>query len=833
LSGVFERLGRFAARHRIAVIAAYLAVSLLLLWRGTSIRLETSLAELLPRGTPSADDLRALLEAGGSVDRLLISIWREPGDPDPAEEPLVLAELAEELAGSLRASGLIKSVRYGIDEKELESAARFAMAHLPVLVPGARAADLAARLEQPGIRASLERLRERLSTPGLGVSVKRIAAADPLGLAELAGQGLGPTLAGIRLDPESGLFLSEDGRRLLMVIEAARPPTEIAFSRRLLAAVEEAETKLRASGGEAAAMKFDHAGGHLFALEDERRIRRDATATTLFSLVAIAAIYLFVIRRPVLWLAILVPLSMTTVWTLGLAAIYPGRLNMITVAFAAILLGIGDDAMIHMYLREREERAKGVPAPESAVAAMRATGMAVTVATLTSAAAFLSLSFVRFRGLAELGVIGAMGMLTLLAGVLVFFPAALALLARKEEDPRGTASLRLPLHAFMAAQRFTLPRRRPILAGVGLATAVMIAAASGIEVSADLRSIRGEDPAAEALARVLAPYGSGAAAETMVVMHDGDREGSAVQREEALASSEALAHFCGEAAASGLISGCEREELLPPSEALQRERFERLGPLPWNEAAVALEREALNLGMEPGYFSEFIRDLSRYGRFDEVRIAPGPDTSLSQGAPRTRVVFADPGDAREIAAAIRARFRGRPIRIASVALVSEDLGGILQRDYRRAALLVLGAIALLSLAAFRRAKLFLATMAPVLLGGIWLLGTARLAGIELNLMSLMGIPIVFGLGVDYGVYVVDRWASEGGRLEAAMAGVGPALLVTGLTTLAGFAALLTAQLAGLRSLGFVVVVGTGFTLAAALFVLPLLLESGGGRNAVR
>jgi predicted RND superfamily exporter protein len=104
-----------------------------------------------------------------------------------------------------------------------------------------------------------------------------------------------------------------------------------------------------------------------------------------------------------------------------------------------------------------------------------------------------------------------------------------------------------------------------------------------------------------------------------------------------------------------------------------------------------------------------------------------------------------------------------------------------------------------------------------------MLGTARLLGLELNLMSLMGMPVVFGLGVDFGVYVVDRWAKEGGDGRAALAGVGPAVLVTGLTTLAGFAALLSADLAGLRSLGFAVVAGSGYTLIAALLILPLML----------
>src|SRR5262249_28317535 len=141
--------------------------------------------------------------------------------------------------------------------------------------------------------------------------------------------------------------------------------------------------------------------------------------------------------------------------------------------------------------------------------------------TLTTTVAFLSLSLVRFRGLAELGVIGAMGMAALLAGVLLFFPAALAWLSSRESrDPE--ASIRLPLGALPSLPRRAAARRGAVLIGAAVLTGAMLFAASGVHVSTDLRSIRGEDPAAEAVARLLAPFGEGASSETMVVIH-GDR----------------------------------------------------------------------------------------------------------------------------------------------------------------------------------------------------------------------------------------------------------------------------------------------------------------------
>lgn len=823
MNGFFERLGRLATVHWKAVIAVYLLASLAFLWMGSSIRLETSLAELLPETNRAARDFRALLAEKGTLDRLLVSIGLDPPPPDPADGLETLVEAARFVGGRLVEAGLATSARHGVDEEDLSLLSRRAIRHLPVLLEAHRLPDLREKLTPGSIRRRVREIKDRALLPGFSGPLKEMASRDPLGLLALFDT---PTsrVEGLRPDPESGLFLSRDGRRLLLAVQASQPPTVISFSRRLVEALLSAEREAVGSvpGGES--LVFDHAGGHLFALEDERRIRHDAAATSAFSLGGIALIYLFVIRRPSLWLVVLLPLFMTTVWTLGLASVYPGRLNMITVAFAAILLGIGDDAMIHMYLRERHERRQGLAAPHSAVAALAGTGRAITVATLSSAAAFLALAFVQFRGLAELGIISAIGMLTLLIGVLFFFPAALALLARRRRAGEPGA-LRLPLGPLLSIHDWSRTRRRRVLGAAAAGTVVMLGAALGLDVSVDLRSIRGEDPASAALARVMAPF-EGSPREMMVVLHGPAGEGSGGALEEALGEAERLRRWCAREAAEGTVAGCDSPAAIAPPRELQEERFDALSSLPWEEAVHVLEEAASARGLDPGFFEPFAAAARGYRVPDRVMLAPEPSWFGEAGLPRTRIWFGSQERANELAREVRAALEDPEARIASVALVSRSLGEIIASDFNRAAAIVALAVALLSLAAYRQAGLLLVTLTPVALGTVWLLGTARLAGVELNLMSLMGIPVVFGLGVDYGVYLVDRWIREGRDPREALAQAGPAVLVTGLTTLAGFAALLGAELAGLRSLGFTVVVGAGYTLAAALLVLPLLLPRG-------
>ena len=82
----------------------------------------------------------------------------------------------------------------------------------------------------------------------------------------------------------------------------------------------------------------------------------------------------------------------------------------------------------------------------------------------------------------------------------------------------------------------------------------------------------------------------------------------------------------------------------------------------------------------------------------------------------------------------------------------------------------------------------------------------------------------FGLGIDFGVYIVNRHEEERRRgIDTVLRHTGSAILLTGVTTLAGFGALLAADFPGLRSMGWVAVLGIAGCLAASLTLLPLLL----------
>ena len=151
-----------------------------------------------------------------------------------------------------------------------------------------------------------------------------------------------------------------------------------------------------------------------------------------------------------------------------------------------------------------------------------------------------------------------------------------------------------------------------------------------------------------------------------------------------------LLPLCDKWTAAGRISGCDSPATTMPTEEAQRARFAALSTLPWAAAAAALVDEARSEGMDERFFAPFLDAVGRYGDFEAVRIPPDATRFGALGAPRTTIFFADASAAPAMAAAIRERLSGFPTRIASIALVSADLGHIISEDFGRAVWLVSG-----------------------------------------------------------------------------------------------------------------------------------------------
>ncbi|HEX6417366.1 MAG TPA: MMPL family transporter [Acidimicrobiales bacterium] len=155
-------------------------------------------------------------------------------------------------------------------------------------------------------------------------------------------------------------------------------------------------------------------------------------------------------------------------------------------------------------------------------------------------------------------------------------------------------------------------------------------------------------------------------------------------------------------------------------------------------------------------------------------------------------------------------------------------------DYLRSGLVTLGmlaaAVMVAVLATVFRVRWRLLSMAVVVVGCLWAFGLMGYAGVPLTLITISGLPILIGLGVDFSIQVHNRFEEEvavdgspGGAARRVFAGLGPALVVAMLAGVAGFLSLLVSQVPQIRQFGVMLALGIVALLVAALLVTTAAL----------
>ncbi len=148
---------------------------------------------------------------------------------------------------------------------------------------------------------------------------------------------------------------------------------------------------------------------------------------------------------------------------------------------------------------------------------------------------------------------------------------------------------------------------------------------------------------------------------------------------------------------------------------------------------------------------------------------------------------------------------------------------LISEDGEKAAGLAVIVVFLLLWFDFRRLRIALMAMIPLISGAVWMIGLMSLLDLPLTIVNVMAIPMIIGIGIDDGVHLLHRYRVEGWHnSRTVLQSTGGAILLTSLTTMAGFGSLMIAQYRGFNSLGALLVIGVAACFATTVLFLPPL-----------
>jgi uncharacterized protein len=593
------------------------------------------------------------------------------------------------------------------------------------------------------------------------------------------------------------------------------------------------------------------------ALQDEE-FATLAQRALLIATLASAAIVLmlwFAVRSPRLIAAIIVTtlVGLLTATALGLALFH--RFNVISVAFIPLFVGMGMDFGIQFSVRYRAERAGGGDVGAALIATGRTMGKSLTLAAAAIGAGFLAFAPTAYYGVAQLGMIAGLGMLTALALNLTLLPALIALTRPAGAGERHT-SARLTL-----IDNYVLDHRRLVLGIAVLAALASVAVLPLLQFDFNpihLRSSRVESVSTLVDLMRDPDLSPNTLEDIRPNLAAADRLAAAFMTDPTVYSAHTLSSLIpgGQAEKIALISDAANlmdftlSPLVvapPPTDAQLSDSLKRAA-VKLRQAATedaALRADALTLADEfdtlaggpeseraraaelllPGFVMTLaqIRNVLHPEPVSSATLPPELVRQWIASDGRARISVLPKGDSNDDA--VLRRFVAAAIKIApdvtGNAIYLQAYGGAVVKAFIEAGVLSFVVICGLLLLALRRVRDVAITMAPIVLTGLLTMGTCVLIAQPLNFANIIALPLLFGIGVAFHIYFVMAWRSGGSHLLTSSLARG--VFFSALATATGFGSLWASSHPGTASMGKLLMISLVWTLASALLFQPALM----------
>ena len=572
------------------------------------------------------------------------------------------------------------------------------------------------------------------------------------------------------------------------------------------------------------------------------------------SAVLVTLLLFLAVRTWRLMLPILLTLGLGLLLTTGFAALAVGTLNLVSIAFAVLFVGIAVDFAIQLSVRFREARLHAASIQAALERTARRVGGQVLVAALASMAGFIAFTPTDFVGVAQLGLIAGVGMLIAFACTMTFLPALLALCRP------GPGAAEVGLAWLRPLDPILMRRRVPVV--LAFAALAVGGAALLPRLEFDSDPLHTKDPSSEAVRAlydlmedpITNPY-------TIEILAGSVAEAAALgQRLKALPLVDevlTLRSFVPEDQADKLPLVADAAGLLRTSLAVDE-------PLPRPDAetlrraarTVAARLDGVRAKLPPGSTVLAITaDLQRLAEAPDP-VLQGADAALTRFLPlqldrlRTALDAAGAAEA-DIPPEIRrdwvlpdgrAKVQVVPKReardsaglhrfVAEVRAVAPEATGsavtitaaadTITAAFRMAFLLAVAAITVLLFAALRRVLDVAMVLAPLLLSALLTVALAVLLPLPLNFANIIALPLLLGVGVSFNVYFVMDWRA--GRTAPLGSATARAVLFSALTTATAFGSLALSRHPGTASMGRLLLLSLGCTVLTTLLFVPALL----------
>ncbi len=789
------KLGRSQVEHPWRFLIAAFVITAIAGVLAAGLEFDSSYEALLPEGAPEVENLNQIRKKIGGTSQIIVAIY--------GKDPAARIAFGRRLAEKLRNIKEITSISFEFEMDFFKDRGLWLM-DVNILHELILAVEKAADITKWQNSLMNLQLDEAAEKEELEAAWKRVDDIVTKSRSDL---------------PFDNVLTSKDDKYSFMLVKPSIKHSDIQAGHDLLEAIHaDAESLNPKTSG----VVVRTAGEFATIQEQHKTMRTDFKNGSIIALVFGMLIVVTFTRKLAAPFVIGTSLIAGVVWAFAIVRLLIGHVNIITGFLVAVLIGLGIDFGIHLFVRYQQELKTEGKNPSSAIIkAVSGTLAPALISALTTAGVFFSFTIADFRGFSEFGLIAGIGvMLTLLSSFLILPPLLAVTQTGKELRPVVS-----PINSAPRTIGKQIAVTISILVGIG-ATFGM-ANIGNIPFRNNFKLLRGDSEATKFLDYV--DENLGISINPAVFLSGSAKDAIAI---EAIVREQKEAARPGENP-SRIGRHFSIGDLLPKNSGKHRSYIQKLRKILENTKLDRVEKK----GGERAEKLTQARKMVKTAPWTLNEVPESLRRRLLTQDGKEHLVFVWPNERNDtdyqiIAWEEELELLSEKLDRKQISHSKADerlLIAWIDRLIKKDGLPLLGmaAIVVLLILALdlRSFKQTLLVAFPLAMGMGIFAGVVHIFKLELNMFNLIVVPTLIGIGIDNAVHIFYRYKEEGpGSVLTVLRTTGMAVLLASLTTGVGFGSALVSHHLGLRSMGTLAIIGISSTFLASTIFFPCLLS---------
>lgn len=775
------------------------------------LQFEEDITKLLPSTGDSQEQMAFdQLRVKDKIFVLMTSRDTErPMDPDE------LVEVSDDFVASLgecdTAGTMIEDILYEIDSETMIDLVSYLSDNFPLFVDTSKYSQLAELTTPESIEKNVAKSKELLMTPN-GAAMKGMIASDPIGMKNLAletVQDIRSSLGGNQTVYD-GHFFSRDTTVAIAYISPSFKSFDSKSGQRLVELIEKVIKDTEAKYED---VKILFHGAPVQSVNNSRRVKKDLSLTLSISLLLVCIGIGVCFKNKSTIPMLICPVIYGALFALAMMYVVRGGMSLMALGIGAIVLGVALSYCLHVITHY-----KYVSSPEQVI---RDQAKPVFLGCLTTIGSFLGLMFTDSELLKDFGLFASFGLVGTTFFSLIFLPHFF-------NEQRNRKSKK----AFMVLERFNshqFDRHVWLIVLILVISAVCLYTQRWVNFDADLSHISYTAKSVKESTTLLASKTQPGCVTTYYATSDSSLD-------VALEKSRDVMNVLSEAKKNGRIKGYSKAATLFATEEEQEARIEAWKSF-WTEEKIAETMEYVTAackrqGIAPSFFEPF-KDMveaeyETISLYDDDVLPNGLVANIIENNNGKYLVYTQVSlrdeDKKQVGREVISKTDSF---VVDPMFYTEEMVKSIERDFNTALNISMAFVFVILLLSFRDILLAVIAFIPMSLSWFIVLGVMGIFGLQFNLINIVISTFIFGIGVDYSIFVMD------GLLSKAKSTSEPQLLVyhktaiffSAVVLILSTGSLLLASHPALSSIGIATIIGMTSALVLAYTLQPFMYHA--------